>query len=96
MTVLEVGPVSQSSARQRSGRAGRTAPGVSIRLYSEIDFCSFVPTRVAEIQRTSLTLTLLKILKAGVSNPAVFPFIEAPDPNLMSQAIDTLELLGDV
>lgn len=30
MTVLEVGPVSQSSARQRAGRAGRTAPGVCI------------------------------------------------------------------
>lgn len=96
MTLLEVGPVSQSSAKQRAGRAGRTAPGRCIRLYSEEDYQTLERSRIPEIKRTSLTLTLLKIFKAGVSNPAMFPFIEIPDPALMADSLSALELLDAI
>jgi len=55
MDSLVVSPISQASARQRAGRAGRTGPGKCYRLYTEDSFRNeMLPTTVPEIQRTNL------------------------------------------
>ena len=54
MDSLVVAPISQASARQRAGRAGRTGPGKCFRLYTESAFKNeMLPTSVPEIQRTN-------------------------------------------
>ena len=55
MDSLVVSPISQASANQRSGRAGRTAPGKCFRLYTEAAFRNeMLPNTIPEIQRTNL------------------------------------------
>eukprot|EP00955_Chlamydomonas_euryale_P069116 360330-Chlamydomonas_euryale.AAC.2 len=70
MDALQVFPVSQAGAGQRSGRAGRTGPGTTYRLYTEGAYRQeMLPMTVPEIQRTNLanTVLLLKSLKVGLS-----------------------------
>ncbi|GAX74379.1 hypothetical protein CEUSTIGMA_g1827.t1 [Chlamydomonas eustigma] len=67
MDSLVVCPISQASARQRAGRAGRTGPGKCYRLYTEAAYKNeMLPTSIPEIQRTNLSMTVLT-LKAIVS-----------------------------
>ena len=55
MDNLVIAPISQASARQRAGRAGRTGPGKCFRLYTEDAFKNeMLPTSVPEIQRTNM------------------------------------------
>jgi ATP-dependent RNA helicase DHX8/PRP22 len=55
MDTLMVTPISQASARQRAGRAGRTGPGKCFRLYTEDAYKNeMLPVTVPEIQRTNL------------------------------------------
>ena len=55
MDSLVVAPISQASAKQRAGRAGRTGPGKTYRLYTEAAFKSeMLELSVPEIQRTNL------------------------------------------
>lgn len=73
MDSLVVAPISQASAKQRAGRAGRTGPGKCYRLYTEAAFkTEMLPLSVPEIQRTNLgmhacfiSLTLLQIWLAA-------------------------------
>ena len=55
MDSLVITPISQASARQRAGRAGRTGPGKCYRLYTELAYkTEMLPTNVPEIQRTKV------------------------------------------
>jgi HrpA-like RNA helicase len=66
MDSLVVAPISQASAKQRAGRAGRTGPGKTYRLYTEAAYKSeMLPLSVPEIQRTNL----------GVHLPLLFPVL---------------------
>lgn len=59
MDSLVVAPISQASAKQRAGRAGRTGPGKCYRLYTEAAFkTEMLPLSVPEIQRTNLGVHL--------------------------------------
>lgn len=53
--------ISQASAEQRKGRAGRTGPGVCFRLYAESDYDAFVPYAVPEIRRVALDALVLQV-----------------------------------
>lgn len=62
MDSLVVAPISQASAKQRAGRAGRTGPGKCYRLYTEAAFRhEMLPSSVPEIQRTNLATTVLTL-----------------------------------
>ena len=64
MDSLVVAPISQASAKQRAGRAGRTGPGKCYRLYTETAFKSeMLELSVPEIQRTNLGRVLQHILQ---------------------------------
>lgn len=53
--------ISQASAEQRKGRAGRTGPGVCYRLYAESDYDAFAPYPVPEIRRVALDALVLQV-----------------------------------
>ncbi|AOA61325.1 RNA helicase involved in splicing [Komagataella phaffii CBS 7435] len=79
MDILQLAPISFAQANQRSGRAGRTGPGVAYRLYTltEAEKEMYVQP-IPEIQRTNLANTLLLIKSLGVDNLLDFPFIDPP------------------
>ncbi|XP_062968047.1 probable ATP-dependent RNA helicase DHX34 isoform X3 [Cynocephalus volans] len=79
--------ISQASAEQRKGRAGRTGPGVCFRLYAESDYDAFAPYPVPEIQRVALDALVLQMKSMSVGDPRTFPFIEPPPPASLETAI---------
>lgn len=95
---LPIEPVSQASANQRSGRSGRVADGIAIRLYSPEDFESRPEFTEPEILRTSLASVLLQMISVGVvSTPddvARFPFVEPPDTRAIRDGVQLLTELG--
>lgn len=93
---LPIEPVSQASAQQRSGRAGRTSPGVAIRLYAEEDFQSRDEFTEPEILRTSLASVVLQMLSLGFGDVSSFPFLTPPDSRGVRAALDLLVELGAV
>ncbi|TQM27649.1 ATP-dependent helicase HrpA [Microbacterium kyungheense] len=93
---LPIEPVSQASAQQRSGRAGRTSPGVAIRLYAEDDFTARPEFTEPEILRTSLASVILQMLSLGFGDISSFPFLTPPDSRGVKAAFDLLVELGAV
>jgi ATP-dependent helicase HrpA len=93
---LPIEPVSQASAQQRSGRAGRTSPGIAIRLYAEEDFASRDEFTEPEILRTSLASVILQMLSLGFGDISSFPFLTPPDSRGVKAAFDLLVELGAV
>ena len=68
---VEVRRISQASATQRAGRAGRTAPGRVIRLYSAEDFHRRPAADVPEILRRELSQMVLQLRAMGIAELAV-------------------------
>lgn len=89
-------PVSKASAIQRAGRAGRTAPGQCLRLYSQSDFDGRPDFETPEIQRSDLAQTLLEVMGLGASDVAEFPWFEPPPPEATEAAGLLLRRLGAV
>ena len=77
---LPVEPVSQSSANQRAGRAGRVRDGVCVRLYSEEDFAKRPPYTQPEIQRANLAEVILRMKAFHLGDIETFPFVQVPSP----------------
>ncbi|XP_032341575.1 LOW QUALITY PROTEIN: probable ATP-dependent RNA helicase DHX34 [Camelus ferus] len=86
--------ISQASAEQRKGRAGRTGPGVCFRLYAESDYDAFAPYPVPEIRRVALDALVLQMKSMNVGDPRTFPFIEPPPPSSLETAILYLQDQG--
>ncbi|MBF6354556.1 ATP-dependent RNA helicase HrpA [Nocardia higoensis] len=91
---LPIEPISQASARQRSGRCGRVADGICIRLYSEEDFESRPTFTEPEILRTNLAAVILQMTALGLGDIEKFPFVEAPDRRAIRDGIALLQELG--
>ncbi|KAL5982312.1 hypothetical protein ACLOJK_016383 [Asimina triloba] len=96
MNVLRVCSISQSSANQRAGRAGRTAAGKCYRLYSEEDFRSMPCHLEPEIHKVHLGVAVLRILAVGIKDVQDFDFVDAPSPDAINMAIRNLIQLGAV
>lgn len=93
---LLVEPVSQASAEQRAGRAGRTGPGRCIRLWSQTDHEARPLREVPEIKRVDLSETILLLLSSGWGEAAAFPWYEKPDDKALQRALTVLADLGAV
>ncbi|MGY1665333.1 ATP-dependent RNA helicase HrpA [Geodermatophilus sp. SYSU D00696] len=91
---LPIEPISQASARQRSGRCGRVAEGVAIRLYTEEDFESRPEYTDPEILRTSLASVLLQMAALDLGAVEDFPFVDPPDRRAVADGRALLEELG--
>jgi ATP-dependent RNA helicase DHX8/PRP22 len=95
MDSLVVAPISQASARQRAGRAGRTGPGKCYRLYTEAAFKNeMLPTSVPEIQRTNLGTTVLTLKAMGINDLLHFDFMDPPPTQTLLNALEMLYNLG--
>ncbi len=91
---LPIEPISQASARQRSGRCGRVEAGIAIRLYSEEDFEGRPEFTEPEILRTSLASVILQMTSLGLGQVESFPFVEPPDQRAVRAGVQLLEELG--
>ena len=93
---LPIEAVSQASANQRSGRSGRTSPGIAIRLYSEEDYLSRPEFTEPEVRRTGLASVILQMLSLGLGDVAAFPFLTPPDQRGIQDGLGLLTELGAV
>jgi ATP-dependent helicase HrpA len=93
---LPIEAISQASANQRAGRAGRTSPGVAIRLYSKEDFQSRPEFTDPEILRTNLASVILQAATIGLGDLTKFPFLQAPESRGVKDGIGLLKELGAI
>jgi ATP-dependent helicase HrpB len=89
---LELVPISQSSAEQRAGRAGRTEPGICWRLWDEPSHKLRPPADIPEVLRGDLAEPLLQLLTLGEWDE--FPWLDVPPPDTVQHARRFLSLLG--
>ena len=89
-------PISQASANQRRGRAGRTQPGVCYRLYPEDAFKERPEYTQEEIYRTDLAEVVLRMAEIGIRDFEAFPFISPPDTKGIHGAVEALQLLDAI
>ncbi len=89
-------PVSRSSCDQRKGRAGRTAPGLCFRLYSEQDYQGRADFTVEEILRTDLSEVILRMSELGIFDYDHFPFITRPKKSAIHSGENTLRFIGAI
>ncbi|MGQ9499857.1 MAG: ATP-dependent RNA helicase HrpA [Dissulfurimicrobium sp.] len=95
-TAMPVVPISKASADQRAGRAGRTAPGVCIRLYDEKSYNERADYSMPEILRSNLAEVILRLVNMGIDNVADFPFIDPPCERAIKEGFNTLRELGAI
>ncbi len=94
VNTLLVEPISRASADQRTGRAGRTAPGECIRLWSEEEHRKRPEREEPEVRRLELSEILLALHGAGVTDVRGFRWPDAPPEKALSGAEQLLEDLG--
>ncbi len=85
--------ISQASATQRAGRAGRTSPGVCIRMWSDSDHARRTAEEVPEIHRVDLSETILALMASG-HDSRNFPWFDAPGEENLERAEVLLKGLG--
>lgn len=92
---LLVTPISRASAKQRSGRAGRTQPGKAYRLYTERSFLNDMQENThPEILRSSLGPVVIQLKKLGIDDLVHFDFLDPPAPETLMRALEQLNYLG--
>ncbi len=94
MTRLETVRVSQASAEQRRGRAGRLAPGICYRLWSEAEHKSLPQYPAPEIREADLAPLALELALWGARDAAKLGWLDPPPPQALTQARELLERLG--
>lgn len=94
LRTLELGRVSRASAVQRAGRAGRTAPGVAVRLYPQEDFAQRPAFAEPEILRDDLAGLCLALQAMGFRGPEDLAWLDAPAGAPVEHAQALLRRLG--
>lgn len=95
VTTLERQRIARDAADQRAGRAGRTGPGVCLRLWTEAEDRLLAGSTVPEVRRADLAPTALQLRVWGVE-PEAFGWFERPPPGALERADHLLRLLGAV
>jgi ATP-dependent helicase HrpB len=94
INTLLVEKISQASSDQRAGRAGRTAPGKCLRLWSRSEHDERAPQELPEIKRLDLSEVVLTLKAAGVEDLRKFRWLEKPDEISLTHAEELLADLG--
>ena len=93
---LPIEKIAQSSANQRSGRCGRIAAGIAIRLYDEAEFIQRPAFTEPEILRTNLAAVILQMAALKLGQPSDFPFIDPPQQKMINDGLNLLKELQAV
>jgi len=96
INTLTIQPISRASADQRAGRAGRTGPGICVRLWSEDQHGRRPAAEIPEVQRLDLAEVALGLHAAGVHDLKAFRWFEPPDFRSLALAEELLRELGAV
>jgi len=94
INTLLIERIARSSADQRAGRAGRTAPGRCLRLWTEREHLDRAPQELPEVKRLDLAEVVLTLKASGVADVAAFRWLEAPDTRALQRAESLLADLG--
>lgn len=95
MDALQITPISQANANQRTGRAGRTGKGFCYRMYTETAYRNeLFENTIPEIQRTNLANTVLLLKSLGVKNLLEFDFMDPPPQANILNSMYQLWVLG--
>jgi ATP-dependent helicase HrpB len=94
LPTLHVGRVSKASARQRAGRAGRTAAGRVLRLYSQMDYQQREDQETPEILRSDLAQLCLTLRAMGITDPGQLEWLDTPQEAAVKSAESLLDGLG--
>jgi len=94
ITRLETVRVSRASADQRAGRAGRTEPGVAIRLWHAGQTAALPAFTPPQILSSDLSGFILDLAHWGVTDPAALRLVDQPQPAAVEEARNLLRLLG--
>ncbi|HYD83538.1 MAG TPA: helicase-related protein, partial [Opitutus sp.] len=96
INTLLIEKISAASADQRAGRAGRTAPGVCVRLWTEREHAQRAPQELPEVRRLDLSEVVLTLKASGIDDVFAFPWLEKPDAKALERAERLLADLGAV
>ncbi len=91
---LLVERISRASADQRTGRAGRTAPGSCHRLWTEQEHVARPMQELPEILRHDLAEVVLTLKAGGIDDVEHFNWLEPPNPKSLEQTLTLLSDLG--
>ena len=94
INTLLVEKISRASADQRAGRAGRTAPGRCLRLWTEREHLERAPQELPEVKRLDLAEVVLTLKASGIDDIADFRWLEPPEPRALERAEQLLSDLG--
>ncbi|MBI4626290.1 MAG: ATP-dependent helicase HrpB [Verrucomicrobia bacterium] len=94
INTLLIEKISAASADQRAGRAGRTAPGVCVRLWTEREHGQRAPQELPEVKRLDLSEVVLTLKASGIVDIFAFPWLEKPEPKALERAESLLADLG--
>ncbi len=96
INTLLIEKISIASSDQRAGRAGRTAPGVCVRLWTEREHSLRPLQELPEVKRLDLSEVVLTLKASGIDDIAAFPWLEKPEPKALERAELLLADLGAV
>ncbi|HWA24722.1 MAG TPA: ATP-dependent helicase HrpB [Lacunisphaera sp.] len=96
INTLLIEKISVASADQRAGRAGRTAPGVCVRLWTENEHARRPLQELPEVKRLDLAEVVLTLKASGIDDIYNFPWLEKPEPKALERAETLLEDLGAI
>jgi ATP-dependent helicase HrpB len=94
INTLLVEKISRASADQRAGRAGRTAPGRCVRLWSALEHGERPPHELPEVKRLDLAEVVLTLKAAGAPDLRRFRWLEPPTEQALAHAEELLTDLG--
>ena len=95
MESLIIVPISKASANQRAGRAGRVAPGMCFRLYTQWAYQHELEENpIPEIQRVNLGNVVLMLKSLGINDLIHFDFLDPPPHETLVLALEQLYALG--
>jgi ATP-dependent helicase HrpB len=96
INTLLVEKISRASADQRAGRAGRTAPGRCLRLWTEREHIDRAAQELPEVKRLDLAEVVLTLKASGIDDIAAFRWLELPEPAALARAEQLLVDLGAI
>jgi ATP-dependent helicase HrpB len=94
INTLLIEKIAIASADQRAGRAGRTAPGRCVRLWTEREHAERAAQELPEVRRLDLADVVLTLKASGIVDVVGFPWLERPDAQGLARAETLLADLG--